>query len=109
MVSDALNEMLQSTFRAEKTSLSIKANVQLFIDWRGDVPIRSITRADLIDFRDHCLRKLPVNVSKKRTYDGMTVKEILKTYDGDDIISNRTVNNDLHRPIDELLPRKPVY
>lgn len=72
-LSEVLDEMLQSTFRTEKTDINIRANVTLLIEWKGDVPIRTITRSDLLDFRDSCLRRLPVNVWKKKTYEGMTV------------------------------------
>ncbi len=95
-ISEVLNEMLQSTTRAEKTAAGIKANVQLLIEWRGDIPIRTLTRADLNDFRDNCLRKLPANATKMKTYDGMSVKEVVETYEGNQYISTRTVNNKMN-------------
>jgi hypothetical protein len=96
MISEVLTGMLQSTFRAEKTALGIKANVQLLIEWRGDIPIRTLTRDDLLDFRDNCLRKLPVNATKKKIYDGMTIQDVIATYGGNSFITNRTVNNKMN-------------
>ncbi|MDF7826851.1 hypothetical protein P4B35_22680 [Pontiellaceae bacterium B12227] len=102
-ISEVLKEMLESTFRAEKTALGIKANVQLLIEWRGDIPIRTLSRADLIDFRDNCLRILPANVTKMKTYEGMSVKDVLETYKGKHYISARTVNNKINSTVQLML------
>jgi integrase len=96
MISEVLSGMLQSTFRAEKTTLGIKANVELLIEWRGDIPIRTLTRDDLLDFRDNCLRKLPINATKQKIYDGMTIQDVIDTYEGNRFITNRTVNNKMN-------------
>jgi len=92
-ITEVLNEMLQSTFRAEKTDFNIRANVHLLIEWIGDIPIQCITRANILDFRDNCLRKLPTNITKKSAYDGLTVRQILEVCRNAKLISNRTVNN----------------
>lgn len=96
MISEVLAGMLQSTFRAEKTALGIKANVELLIEWRGDIPIRTLTRDDLLDFRDNCLRKLPINATKKKIFEGMTLQDVISTYKGNRLITSRTVNNKMN-------------
>ena len=53
-ISDVLDEMLRSTHRAEKTDFNIRANVQLLIEWLGDIPIQCIKESP-----PSCDRSLP--------------------------------------------------
>ncbi len=66
---------------SEKTEQDQRAQFNLLIEVLGDVPVRSITRHMLLDFRDNILLKLPANRTKIAIYKGKTAEIIVKMKD----------------------------
>nr|NJM03416.1 site-specific integrase [Desulfobacula sp.] len=60
-----------------KTIKEVKASMQLLIDYFGDVPINTIDRAMMGQYRRD-LAKLPPNMNKDTRYRDLTVHQVLK-------------------------------
>jgi len=61
----------------EKAHSSARAKLMLFLEVIGDNPVDTITRDQMVKYRD-TLKKLPPNMNKKKEYRGRSVSQILK-------------------------------
>ena len=78
-----------------KTKDENKAILDLFIEFTGDVPIQSITRLKVGEFKQ-ALMKLPPNKNKKPEYRGKTIAELIEM-EVPQTMSNTTVSKYLTR------------
>jgi integrase len=79
----------------EKTESTHLATLRLFREIIGDVPIQSITRKRVGEFKD-VLKKLPPNIRKVKKYRDKTIPQILKM-DVKKKLATQTVNHHLQR------------
>jgi len=76
----------------DKSRDEILANIELFKEFVGDVPITDINRARVSDFR-RVLMELPSNMRKKKKYCDKTLKELIEMeIPEEDRLANRTIN-----------------
>lgn len=79
----------------DKTESTHMATLNLFKEIVGDVPIQSITRKKVGEFKD-VLKKLPPNMRKVKKYRYKTIPQILKM-DVEKTLATLTINNNLQR------------
>jgi integrase len=78
-----------------KTKQEIESSLNLFVEVVGDIPIRSVTRRQISEFKD-TLQKLPPNMNKVKKYRDKSVKELLEM-DIKKTLSINTINKTLTR------------
>jgi integrase len=79
----------------EKTKFEVAASLDLFIEFVGDVPIQSIKRAQVAEYKD-VLKKLPPNKNKSPQYKGKSLQQIIAMKVGKTLSVER-VNKHLQR------------
>ena len=100
-VSEVLDECLAAKTRTEKNNAAIRHEVSSFLEWHGldgtSKSITAITIAQIIDYRDNCLSKIPANANKLGTVKGLSLrKQVAHGHrHGLKTISTTTVNNRL--------------
>jgi integrase len=81
-----------------KTKTEIQRTLRLFMEFVEDVPLETISRAEVGEFKQ-TLMKLPVNITQNKRYAGKTIKEILAMGEaqGGKTLNLATVGNMLSR------------
>ncbi|MCF8075810.1 MAG: site-specific integrase [Desulfotignum sp.] len=79
-----------------KTQNEIVASLQVMIDFFGDIPVKSITREMMSDYKQAILR-LPPNMNKDKRYRDKTIHEILAGERPEKTIKTHTINKLLGR------------
>jgi integrase len=78
-----------------KSEQNVLPNLNLLVEVIGDVPVKTIDRRKVSEFRD-ALKKLPPNMKKNRRYRDKTIQQILKM-EPDKTLGDQTINNILSR------------
>jgi integrase len=75
-VMDVAELMIAAKKRIAKTDATIRADIRLLQEWvRDKRDIGAYTKKDLIDFVQNCLPYIPVNITKKKAYEGKSLRE----------------------------------
>ncbi len=75
-VMDVAELMIAAKKRIAKTDATIRADIRLLQEWNRDKhDISAYTKKDLIDFVQNCLPYIPVNITKKKAYEGKSLRE----------------------------------
>jgi hypothetical protein len=75
-VMDVAELMIAAKKRIAKTDATIRADIRLLQEWvRDKHDIGAYTKKDLIDFVQNCLPYIPVNITKKKAYQGKSLRE----------------------------------
>ena len=100
-VSDVLDECFAATKRTKKNEDDIRSELRSFLDWHGldgkSTPVTDVTVAQMIDYRDNCLSKLPTNANKKKETKTLTLRKQIAygQRNGLETISITTINTRL--------------
>lgn len=79
----------------EKTHESLRSKLNLFLEVIGNKPVDTITREEIVEYRE-TLKKLPPNMKKKKEYRGKSVSQILKMKP-EETMSGHTIKSYLER------------
>lgn len=93
-LSEMLEECLQTGTKKSKTKDLMRAAVDTLMEWHGDRDISEYKRADLINFRDKCLLRLPAYRKTRKPWKDFDLRTCCKKKMAEDeAISPKTINN----------------